>query len=335
MAANIPVLPGTIIQDFDYGGTRRFAEGMMSQVFSLALDSYNTVKAGISTLNGLDIVPVDFNGAVFDFTRPALPTLPAFPAAPSYSPPTPPTLIDPVGLDYIDGLENGIESFVDGRIVDAQLARALSALDATMLAEQQQAGDLWAAAGWTAPAGAQALLVQAATEKAAAGRRAAVRDIYVESREKALRIGLEAVRAKNDSVGAWNSAQTQMFASQVEVLRAGYTAYESAVRGISVAYDAESRIWSSGVNVDLEKAKFNATYALEAIKAQIEQNERLTGLAFEAARAATAVGAQVTAGALSASNVGMSYSEGQTVGINIGNNSNVSADLTPAKGSQE
>ena len=93
MTASIPVLPESIVPDFSYGITRRFAEGALSQTFSLALDAYNTVKAGISSLNGIDIVPVAFDSAVFDFTRPALPTLPSFPDAPSYSSLVPPTLV--------------------------------------------------------------------------------------------------------------------------------------------------------------------------------------------------------------------------------------------------
>ena len=57
MAANIPVLPGTIIQEFDYGGTRRFAEGMMSQVFSLALDSYTFGSTDLTTLRTPLVLP--------------------------------------------------------------------------------------------------------------------------------------------------------------------------------------------------------------------------------------------------------------------------------------
>lgn len=329
MTASIPVLPESIVPDFSYGITRRFAEGALSQTFSLALDAYNTVKAGISSLNGIDIVPVAFDSAVFDFTRPALPTLPSFPDAPSYSSLVPPTLETPVGLEYVSGLEQGVADFVDGTIVDAQMARAIAALDAAMLAEQQQAGEAWARAGWAAPVGPQALMILAASEKSAAGKRAAIRDIYVDGREKALRIGLDAVRSKNDSVASFNTSATQIFSAQAESMRVQFTAYESAVRGISVAYDAESRIWKSGVDVDLEKAKFDASYALEAIRAEIEQNTRLTSIALEAARAATSVGAQVTAGALSAGNFSITYGESQTVGVNIQNGSSVSADLTP------
>lgn len=330
MAATIPVLPEDIYPDFDPARGERAVEGYLSQSFALAFDAYDTVKAGISTLNGLDIVPVSFDDAVFDFTRPSLPTLPSFPSAPSYAPLTPPTLLDAVGLSYVSGLESGITAFVDGATEDAAYARAMSALDATMLAEQQGVAEMYAASGWDSPSGPQALAVLAVGEKAAAGKRAAVRDIYVDSRVKALQIGLDAVKGKNDSVIAYNTAQTQAFAAQADALKAGFTAYESAVRGISVAYDAQARIWTAGVNVDLEKAKFSASYGLETIKAQIEQNERLTGIAFEAARAATAAASQAVAGGLSSGNFSLSHASGESISVSIGNSTSVGADLTPA-----
>ena len=333
MAATIPVLPEDIYPDFDPARGERAVEGYLSQSFALAFDAYDTVKAGISTLNGLDIVPVSFDEAVFDFTRPDLPTLPSFPSAPSYAPLTPPALLDAVDLSYVSGLESGITAFVDGATEDAAYARAMSALDATMLAEQQGVAEMYAASGWDSPSGPQALAVLAVGEKAAAGKRAAVRDIYVDSRVKALQIGLDAVKGKNDSVIAYNTAQTQAFAAQADALKAGFTAYESAVRGISVAYDAQARIWTAGVNVDLEKAKFSASYGLETIKAQIEQNERLTGIAFEAARAATAAASQAVAGGLSSGNFSLSHASGESISVSIGNGSSVSADLTPVEGS--
>lgn len=322
------VTPGAVNPDYQTGYIRRYVEGVVAQAVSLALDAYNTVNSGISTLTGLSLVPVSFDTALFNFTRPADPTLPSFPAAPDFSSLTPPTLADGVDLSMIAGLEDGIEAFVSGNTESASYARIAAAIDAASAAEIQQIGETWAAAGWDSPAGPQALAVLASAEKSAADKRAKLRDAFVDARDKALRIGLEAVRGQNDAITARNRALVDAFGAQAESLRVSYSAYGTAVSANAQIYDASSRWWTSRVGIDLDAAKFSANYGLESIRAQIEQNERLAGLAFEAARAATGAASQVTAGALSAWNVSLSAGESQSFGISVGNGVSVSVNGT-------
>lgn len=320
------VTPDAIVPDYQQGYIRRYAEGVVAQAVGMAFDAYDTVKTGITTLSGLDIVPVAFDGATFSFTRPADPTLPSFPTAPDFADLTPPTLADAVDLSFIAGLESGIEAFVAGNTEDASYARIVAALDAAGADEMQQTAERWGAAGWTEPAGPQSLALLATSERVAADKRAKLRDAFVDVRDKALRIGLDAVRGQNEAVAAANRAKVDVFGSQAEALRTSYTAYGTAVSASASVYDATVRWWNASTGIDLEAAKFEANYGLESIKAQIEQNERLTGLAFEAARAATGVGAQVTAGAMSAWNVSLSAGESQSIDVRIGNSAGISVD---------
>lgn len=322
------VTPSSVNPDYQINYIRRYAEGVVAQAVALALDAYQTVNAGITTLTGLDIVPVLFDTAIFEFTRPTDPTLPTFPTAPDFTDLTPPTLASAVDLSLIAGLEAGIEAFVAGSAEAASYARIVAALDAAGAAEMQQTAELWAAAGWDAPTGPQALAVLAAGEKLAADKRAKLRDAFVDSRDKALRSGLDAVRYQNEAITASNRALVDTFSAQAEALRTSYTAYGTAVSANAQIYDASARWWTSRVGIDLDAAKFEASYGLESIRAEIEQNERLTGLAFEAARAATGSAAQVTAGALSAWNVSLSAGESQSFGVSVSNGASINLNAT-------
>ena len=167
-----------------------------------------------------------------------------------------------------------------------------------MLAEQQQAGDLWAQQWLDGASRRKRCWIAGSNGRQQPGSARPCRDICVRPRRRC-GSGLEAVRAKSNSVGAWNSAQTRMFASQVsaagQVHRLSRPARHRRRLRRRVAH------LGSGVNVDPGEASSAPPMRLRPSGAQIEQNRRLTGLAF-GRRARQPQSAQVTASALSASN---------------------------------
>ena len=323
----------------------------MSELWAASEATRTTAISYINAITGLEFdvpllgTPITFASAVAGyapFTPPSAPVLPTFPNAPDTTPPSAPTLAVGVDLSLIAGLEAGIEAFVSGKTEAASYARIGAALDAAAAAEIQQIGETWAAAGWDAPSGPQTLAVLAAAEKSAADKRAKLRDAFVDSRDKALRIGLDAVRSQNDAITAGNRALVDAFDVSARAARFAIDVFDTQTRALSTVYDAGARIFTARLgaesarveadarlfDIDVRNADSQNSARLRDREISINATLRANDQALEAGKAAGEISARIASGLAAGVNVSAGMSSNFTAHKSESCGVSYSADIT-------
>lgn len=281
-------MPGLCNSTLIGGGVQATVNSYFSDFFSFAQDAYGIATDGITLLQNFDIPQVDVP-AVID--TPSASDV-------SYNAPSTVTLLSPYDLSLIAGLEARIEGMVAGGVgmtsadQQALFDAAMAQEDQQALADAAQAADEWAARGWVLPNGVLVGRTQAAQEAAYQRKSAATREIHkqladytIQNMRAAITTGIEALRAANTEVSAYNDG----------VVRE----YSARVSGESARVEGNARLW--GLDVELFKAKMDAQITNARI--DIEQSQRATAMALEATKTSTQTAAQMTAGAMAAINV--------------------------------
>lgn len=326
----------------------------LSELWQASEQTRTTAIEYVDRITGLSFdvpvlgTPITFASAVAGYTpfeRPDTPAMPDFGSAPVVSLPGAPTLADGVDLSLIAGLEAGIEAFVAGNTEDASYARIVAAIDAAGAAEMQQTADLWAAAGWSEPSGPQALALLAAGERLAADKRAKLRDAFVDARDKALRIGIDAVRGQNDAIATRNRALSDNYDVTVRGARYALDTFDTTVRAKATAYDASARVFSALLGaesarveadarlfgLDIENAKSANDVRLRDREISINATMKANDQALSAGEAAGKIAAQIASGLAAGVNVHAGMSTSFSASDSTSCSTSYSIDATPAE----